>query len=69
MRKINGWNKQTKDVLLKFAGDNIRENFELAVRVGSEPCARGNSVFVDYAQRSEELVLMILIPEVMNSEH
>jgi hypothetical protein len=62
MDGING----RKDVLLKFAGDDVCENFKLAVGVGSEPSAGRNSIFVDYAQRSKELVLMILIPEVTN---
>ena len=31
------------------------------MRVGSEPCSGCNAVFIDYAQRSEEFVLRILI--------
>ena len=36
------------------------------MRVGSEPCSGCNAVFIDYAQRSEELVLRVLIARVMS---
>ena len=31
------------------------------MRVGSEPCSGCDAVFIDYAQRSEEFVLRVLI--------
>ena len=40
------------------------------MRVGSEPCSGCDAVFIDYAQRSEEFVLRVLIAGGMsqNSE-
>lgn len=48
-------------LLFQLARDNIREDLELTMPVSAEPCLRGDTVFVDYAEAAILLMLRIVV--------
>src|SRR5580692_1560706 len=63
---VAGANDRTRAqavLVLKRAVQNVSNNFHVAVRVGGEPFAGGDPVFIDHAQgaKSHEVLIVILV--------
>ena len=54
--RVNGY------LLLKFAGNNVREYLHFTVRVGTEAFGGLNAVLVDHTQRTEALEFRVVVP-------